>query len=529
VATLSEGGGQVGNASRAAAAQARLLAAIFQTSAELSATLGQYHQRQDEWNLQATLAQDDLARIAAETAAATTRLDVAELEKAAQDIAIQQADDLDALLHSKFTNQELYDWMIAQTSTTYFQAYQLAYSIAKAAEQCHRRELAVEDTEFIKFGYWDNLKQGLTAGDKLQFDLRRLESAYYENNERELELSKHVSLLQLDPYALVELRTRGSCVVQLPELLFDLDNPGHYLRRLKSVALTLPCVVGPYTTLSLTLTLLDNHIRTSNDIGGGYPRTGAGDARFTDYPGGVEQIVTSSGQNDDGLFELRLDDDRYLPFENAGAVSTWRLTLNNVFPQFDYSTISDVVLHLRYTARDGGTPFADAVAASAKAQLNAVAVAENRKGLYRLFSARHNFAANCALFLEPAPGADQVLTLAIPPERFPFYTNGLDVQVGGIDIIATGRGSNAYELELTTPAGTVASATLSADAALGGAHHAHLTFTPALDVGRAPTPAGTTPPTFSLKLRETGTGDWRSLSSSEVDDVVLVVSYQVTP
>ena len=114
-------------------------------------------------------------------------------------------------------------------------------------------------------------------------------------------------------------------------------------------------MVGPYTTLSLTLSLPDNHIRTSNDTSGGTARTGVDDVRFTDYPGGVEKIVTSSAQNDDNLFELRLDDERYLPFENAGAISTWRLSLNNVVPQCDYSTIGDVVLHLRYTARDGGT------------------------------------------------------------------------------------------------------------------------------------------------------------------------------
>jgi Tc toxin complex TcA C-terminal TcB-binding domain/Neuraminidase-like domain/Putative peptidoglycan binding domain len=528
VATVMGGGDQAGAAASAGAAQARMVAAIMQTSAELSATLGQYYQRQDEWNLQATLARDDIARIDTETAAATIRLDVAEREKAAQDLSVQQADDLDAFLHSKFTNQELYDWMVGQTSTTYFEAYQLAYAMAKAAEQCYQRELAIPDTGFITFGYWDSLKQGLTAGDKLQDDLRRLESAYYTNNERELELSKHVSLLQLDPYALVELRTSGSCLVQLPELLFDLDNPGHYLRRLKSVAVTLPCVVGPYTSVSLTLTLLDNHIRTSNEIGGGYPRAGTGDARFTDYPGGVEQIVTSSGQNDDGLFELHLDDERYLPFENAGAISTWRLTLNNVYPQFDYSTISDVVLHLRYTARHGGSPFAAAVAASAKAQLNAVALAENRKGLYRLFSARRDFAANWEMFLSPAPGADQVLTLPLPPERFPFYTNGLDIQADGIDVIATAGTTSTYDLELTTPGGTVRPATLTPEPALGGAHHAHLALTPALNLGRAPTPVSTTPSTFSLKLRQSGTGDWRSLNPSDVNDILLVLSYHVT-
>ena len=35
---------------------------------------------------------------------------------------------------------------------------------------------------------------------------------------------------------LVELRETGSCLIDLPEILFDLDNPGHYMRRLKTVA-----------------------------------------------------------------------------------------------------------------------------------------------------------------------------------------------------------------------------------------------------------------------------------------------------
>ena len=68
---------------------------------------------------------------------------MANKDKAAQDNAVSNAQDVDDFLHSKFTNQELYDWMVGQTSTTYFQAYQLAYSIAKAAEQCFQRELAL--------------------------------------------------------------------------------------------------------------------------------------------------------------------------------------------------------------------------------------------------------------------------------------------------------------------------------------------------------------------------------------------------
>ncbi|KAK3395005.1 hypothetical protein B0H63DRAFT_533434 [Podospora didyma] len=46
---------------------------------------------------------------------------------------------------------------------------------------------------------------------------------------------------------------------------------------------------------------------------------------------------------------------RYGPFEGAGAVSSWRLEMPpSAVRPFDYSTISDVVLHLWYTAVDGG-------------------------------------------------------------------------------------------------------------------------------------------------------------------------------
>jgi hypothetical protein len=55
-------------------------------------------------------------------------------------------------------------------------------------------------------------------------------------------------------------------------------------------------------------------------------------------------MVTSTAQNDSGLFELNLRDERRLPFEGAGAISNWRTELPNGVPQFDPETISDVVV-----------------------------------------------------------------------------------------------------------------------------------------------------------------------------------------
>ncbi|HCN84891.1 MAG TPA: hypothetical protein DIT07_14930, partial [Sphingobacteriaceae bacterium] len=54
------------------------------------------------------------------------------------------------------------------------------------------------------------------------------------------------------------------------------------------------------------------------------------------------------------MFELNFRDERYLPFEGAGAISEWKIELTEAeeLRQFDYYSISDVILHMSYTARE---------------------------------------------------------------------------------------------------------------------------------------------------------------------------------
>ena len=60
-----------------------------------------------------------------------------------------------------------------------------------------------------------------------------------------------------------------------------------------------------------------------------------------------------------GVFDFNFRDERYLPFEGAGAISDWQIELatEKELRQFDYSTISDVILHVRYTAEENGGLF----------------------------------------------------------------------------------------------------------------------------------------------------------------------------
>jgi hypothetical protein len=97
-------------------------------------------------------------------------------------------------------------------------------------------------------------------------------------------------------------------------------------------------------------------VRTSSLLANGvYGRDPAqDDIRFVDYFGATDVVVTSGASNDSGMFETNLHDERFLPFEGAGAISTWTLTLPSELRAFDYSTISDVIVHVRYTAREAG-------------------------------------------------------------------------------------------------------------------------------------------------------------------------------
>ena len=211
--------------------------------------------------------------------------------------------------------------------------------------------------------------------------------------------------------------------MSLPEWLFDLDYPGHYLRRLKKVGITILCGVGPYASISCTLTLTKSAVRHQGS------RAQATRGRLTTpmtqasrgSPSPTQSIVTSNAQNDSGLFETSLRDERYLPFEGAGAVVEWKLELASDSPAFDFATISDVMLHLRYTARDGGGALKTAATGALKNALKLVTAAD-QSPLVRMFSLRHEFPSEWQRLLNPPTDATEGSSgnLQLEKDGFPF-------------------------------------------------------------------------------------------------------------
>lgn len=366
--------------------------------------------REQDWAQQVQQAELELKQMEKQELAAEIRLAIAEKELSNQQLQIHNAQVVGDFMRRKFTNAQLYNWMRKELSYLYGQSYRLALEIAQKAELCYRYELADDSASFVQATHWDSVHEGLLAGERLQLDLERMEAAYLANDVREREMTKHVSLAALNPTALAQLRGAGACDFKVPETAFDMDVPGQYLRRIKGVTITIPCTKGTYNTVHARLTLTKSSTRRAPSL----------QVDPVDDVRPVESVVTSSAQDDSGLFSFDFNDPRYVPFERRGAVSEWSLEFcNKELRGFDWSTISDVVVSIRYTARDGGAYFESKVADGLVAKLNSLDVGEGSGGPQVVVSAKRDAPDAFDAFLFP-DGADHVLSLEGILERVPY-------------------------------------------------------------------------------------------------------------
>jgi hypothetical protein len=189
----------------------------------------------------------------------------------------------------------------------------------------------------------------------------------------------------------------------------------------------MPCIIGPYTNIGATLSLGNNKIRSKTT-------DALVDFNFT----GCATVATSSAQNDGGQFELNFRDERYLPFEGAGAVSSWTLSLPTSVHTFDYNTISDVVFHISYTAEYDGV-FKNTVETGLKAELNTL----NGTGMFRLFSMRHDFPIEWNRLNDSNNSSNVILELR--REHFPFFANVKNIKSIGAHAFTLDSDNNVTE------------------------------------------------------------------------------------
>lgn len=428
---------------------ANVVADILNTTASLGLTKAGWVRREDEWKHQVDVLTIEIEQIERQILAAERRRDIALRELNNHRQQIENAAEVHDFLRDKFTNHALYLWMQQETAALYYQMYELALYCARQAQRAFNFERGHTARQFIPAEIWDNLHEGLLSGERLQLALRHMEKAYYDENVREYELTKHISLRIHFPMAFLQLQLTGYCEIDIPEWMFDLDYPGHYMRRIKNVTMTIPCVVGPYTGVHCRLTLLNSKTRVDPRLvepphtccgddercQNGYPAL-PDDTRIVSMYAATEAIATSSGQNDSGMFQLNFRDERYLPFEFSGAVSRWRVELPLENNHFDMETLSDVILHLNFMAREGGENLRRAANDCAQQNLPGAGV--------RFFDIRHEFPEAWQLLTAAMSNgsASKQLSLRLSRNMFPYLTAHKKIGVQRLEILFEAPGAD---------------------------------------------------------------------------------------
>lgn len=441
---------------------ARVLAAlsdIASTTAGLELTYGGWDRRQVEWSHQIDVLAIEIQQIERQILGAQRRRDQALNDLNTQQRQLEHSGEVQNFLRDKFTAHDLYLYLQKETAALHSKTYELALAAARQTQHAFNVERGHAARKFIPECEWDSLHEGLMAGERLSAALRQMEKAYLDENVREYELTKQISLRLHFPAAFLQLRTTGRCEIEIPEWMFDMDFPGHYMRRIKSVSLTIPCITGPYTGVHCRLTLLGSATRIDPRLSAPVhecccPKESceacddeermareylpcADDPRFVRQHGAREAVATSTGQNDTGLFTFDINDQRYLPFEYAGAVSRWRIELPAENNYFDTRTQTDFNLRLGIMAREGGPLLRQAAAAAARGRLPGDG--------WRLIDVRHELPDAWQRFKDRAEcdAKDSRLDLRLERRMFPFLPDGREIVIGGMAILL-GKPGHAY-------------------------------------------------------------------------------------
>ncbi|MGD1804800.1 hemopexin repeat-containing protein [Dapis sp. BLCC M126] len=334
---------------------------------EVAGVVAQFKRSEQDWKLQQKMATSEIEQIKHQIAAQKHSITVAKQELLVHQKEMENQEAIAKFMKGKFSNLELYNWMSGKISGLFYQTYKLAHDYAKQAEQAFIFEHGVKAGEVNYIGgmYWDSQKKGLLSGAQLELDLDRMEKAYMEMNTRSLEITKNISLLETDPMALLALKTKAVCTFRLSEELFDYDFPGHYKRQIKTISLAFD--IGEGQSINATLTQLNHKLVMDTDIKAVKHLINPSNEPTTNVRANWranQQVALSHVDQyteNNGMFELNFGDERYLPFEGTGAVSNWRLELNGMKGSYNPADLLDVTIKLRYTAKQGGSRFANEV------------------------------------------------------------------------------------------------------------------------------------------------------------------------
>jgi receptor-binding and translocation channel-forming TcA subunit of Tc toxin len=138
--SLNYGGRQLGDALGAFGTTFDAFARILEPEAESSSITANFKRREEEWNQQLILAQQELKQMYKQVLASDIRVKIAEKEIDIHNKNIEQTNELDEFYKNKFTNLGLYNYLSTSMFRLYREAYNLVYDMALKAEEPYKFE-----------------------------------------------------------------------------------------------------------------------------------------------------------------------------------------------------------------------------------------------------------------------------------------------------------------------------------------------------------------------------------------------------
>lgn len=361
---LADGGSHWGAVAQTTGHSMQISSYGIEQGANIIDIKANHARRTQEWQLQQTLAEKEVEQLQEQLIGLDLQLSMAEKQRNLAEMEQSHALAIYQMQMTRFSGKELYNWMVGRLSSLYFQLFDAAQPLCMMAKSALERDIDASKTQhlFTRSG-WNDLYQGLLAGEDLMLNLQKLENIWLIEDERALEVDRTVSLAKVyrelnsgsfdlataistavntkeDTSAGVVNITDGilSAKFNISDLALNDDYPAAMQlgrkRRIKQISVTLPALLGPYQDVQSVLSYTGEH---------------------ADVAKGCKAIAISRGMNDSGQFQLDFNDGKYLPFEGIDITDKGGFELR--FPNATgtqkelLGRLSDIILHVRYTIR----------------------------------------------------------------------------------------------------------------------------------------------------------------------------------
>lgn len=403
------------------------------TNSQMLAQFSSYERRKEEWQFQQGLSRQDIGIANQQVNIAEDRVRVVGQERQIAQMQNENAEATVDFLTNKFTNAQLYDWMSNILERVYAFFLQQATANAKAA----LHQLAFERQEtppsYIRNDYWaapsDSIgsaigigdsenagssdRRGLTGSVRLLQDIYQLDQYALDTDKRKLQLTKTISLSNMTGMAFQQFKETGQLPFALSMEMFDRDFPGHYLRLIKRVKVTVIALVPPVEGIKATL----------QNMGISYTVISGNGFQRVPIPRDPEMIAFTSPNGATGLFELeQVQTQKLYPFESTGVESKWLFELPPASNALDFNTIADVLITFEYTALNSN---------DYRAQV--IGTFDSEVSLQRTFSFKDQFTDQWYDLANEEPVSGKLsLDFQIRRDDFPSNLRNLEIEQVGL-------------------------------------------------------------------------------------------------